>query len=188
MLESPPHELIDVVVRYPDESTHDHHRKSVGDHTHPLDATLVGEPAPQPVGGLIDERFQLPNAACCQLRKQQLPVGSVKRFISGGEGVGLATEGLQLERRDRAIGVERHRRGEVGGKVLGTRDGVDDGVSAAHGEEAGLADGVDRSRVQHPGIQRIGILNELVGEQLHAELAVLDRHLSNVVPGLRYRQ
>ena len=110
---SPSHELLDVVVGHSDEPPHDHHRKSVGYRTHPLDSTAAGVFVPEPLRGRLDERLELPDATGCQLGQQQLAMGGMDGVISGGQGVRLTAEALHLERFDRAVGVQRHRCGEI---------------------------------------------------------------------------
>ena len=59
-------------------------------------------------------------------------------------------------------------------------DDLVDRIPAAHRIEPGIADRVHRSAGEHPRIQRIGILDELVVEQRDPELAFSHRHSSRL--------
>ena len=64
-------------------------------------------------------------------------------------------------------------------------DDLVDRVPGTHGVETGITDRVDRAARQHPVVQGIRILNELVVEQLETELAFAHRHSSRLRCGRR---
>ena len=103
------------------------------------------------------------------------------------QSLSVAAEFAHHERAHRAVLV-RHRRGQIRGEVLRPGDDVVDRVPAAHRVEAGIADRMDRADRVHARVERIGILNELVIEQLEAEPAVAHGHPPSLSRGNGRRQ
>ena len=75
----------------------------------------------------------------------------------------------------------RHGRGEVRGEILWPGDDVIDGIPGAHSTEIGITDAVDRPAGEHALVQRIGVLNELIIEELDTEMAFAHRHSSRLI-------
>ena len=115
----------------------------------------------------------------CQLRHQQLPVCGMGGVVRRCQGLDVSAEFAHWKRADLAVLV-RHRGGQVRREVLRSGDDLVDRVPGTHGVETGIADRVDRPAREHPLVQGIGILNELVVEQLETELALAHRHSSRL--------
>ena len=62
-------------------------------------------------------------------------------------------------------GVQQ-RRGQIGGELVDARDGVLDRIPTAHQVEVGVADAMDRTAGAQPVVQRIGVPDSGVAEEL----------------------
>ena len=162
----PPDQLVDVVGGHADQLRDDHHRQSVGQRAHPLDASITEVVRPQPVESVGDERLHRTNPLGRQLVHQHLAVHRMRWVVRGGENVSGSTEPIHLERDDGPVSRERHRRGQVRREVLGTADRVVDRRPVAHQVKPGLADAMDRPFGTEAIVERIRVLQRIDTEEL----------------------
>ena len=100
-----------------------------------------------------------------QVAHQQLAVHRVGRVVGGGQHVGRPAEGVHREGLDATAGCVGDGRGQVGREILGAPDRLVDRIPAAHGIELRRADAVHRPDGVHALVQRVRILQGLVGEK-----------------------
>jgi hypothetical protein len=113
---------------------------------------------PQPVGGLSGEVLDDPHPLRRQVRQQNFAVHRMGRIIGGGQGLSGVPEGNHGERRDGAVLVVDHRRGEVRGEILHPFNGLLHRIPTADGIEHRVADALNRPVRAHAVIQPIRIL------------------------------
>src|SRR6478609_601543 len=70
----------------------------------------------------------------------------------------------------------------IGNALTRPPDDIVDRVPAAHRVEAGVCDRMDRAVSEHALVQRIGVLDESIVEQVEAEAAVGYAHPSRLIP------
>ncbi len=179
----PFHELADVVVRQADQFSHDHHGQPVGHGAHPFDASVAQALGPQPFCGLRGEFLHGANPLGRQMPYQQLAVHRVGRIVGGGQHMRGSAQWVHLVWHHGAVRRVDHRRGQIRGEVLGSADGVIDGVPTARGIEPGGTNLVDRTRDAHALVERIRILDGFRIEELDGVMS--DGHSPRL--GGRYR-
>jgi hypothetical protein len=169
----PPDQLVDVLSRHADQPCDDHHRQSVGQRAHPLDASIAEVVRPQPVEGVCGERFHPTNPLGRQLVHQHLAVHRMSGVVRGGENLRGSTEPIHLERNDGAVSGERHCCGQVGREILWPVDGVVDRRPVAHQMKPGLADAMNRPFRAEAIVERVRILQRVDTDELNRILKQL---------------